>query len=772
MLTFITTEYFVSKPSRKPKKSAAPSREELIAFIKDRGGRVSKRDIARAFRLDSIGKAELKAALRELRNEGRLDQNRRRFNVAGHLASAVLAEITGRDTDGELIAEPAEWDEADHGAPPKIRLVFNRKGQAGPAPGVGDRVLLRIQELKEAEDGIGHEGRVIKLIEKAQVQVLGIYHPAPSGGGRVVPVSKKSLGRELAVAPDAENGAKDGDLVTVDVLKQRAFGLPQARVREKLGSMKSEHAISLIAVFAHGIPNVFSPSAIAEAEAAPPASLSGREDWRNLSLITIDPPDAKDHDDAVFAAPDPDPENKDGHVVTVAIADVANYVRPGSPLDRAAVERGNSVYFPDRVVPMLPERISNDLCSLRAGEDRPALAVRMKIGADGRKRGHTFHRVMIRSAAKLHYAQAQAALDGRPDDMTKPLMERVLRPLYDAYRSLAKARNAREPLALDIPERKLILKPDGTLDRVIIPERIETQRLIEEFMIMANVAAAETCEQYRVPLLYRVHDAPTLEKVTVLREFLQTLGISLPKASSLRPGDFNRILVRVKGKDTERLVHEVVLRSQAQAEYSAVNYGHFGLTLRRYAHFTSPIRRYADLIVHRALIRALKLGSDGLPDIEPEALAEIGARVSAAERRAMAAERETVDRLVAHFMADRVGATFRGRVSGVTRAGLFVKLDDTGADGFIPARTLGKDFFRYDEKHQAMIGERSRETHRLGDKVEVKLVEAIPVAGALRFELLSQGRYDVVKRREKFIPRKEQGKHGPKKHHRGKRRRR
>jgi ribonuclease R len=760
----------VSKPFKKPKKSAAPSGEELIAFIKDRGGRVSKRDIARAFRLDSVGKAELRAALRQLSNEGRLDHSRRRFNVTGHLPSAVLAEVTGRDSDGESIAEPAEWDEAEHGAPPKIRLVFNRKSHSGPAPGVGDRVLLRTQELKEAEDGIGHEGHVIKVLEKAQQQVLGIFHPSPSGGGRLVPVSKKSLGRELAIAPGAEGGAKEGDLVSVDLLKQRAYGLPQARVREKLGSMKSEHTISLIAIFAHGIPNIFAPSAIAEAQEARPASLEGREDWRKVPLITIDPPDAKDHDDAVFAEPDADPENKGGHLVTVAIADVAHYVTPSSPLDRSALDRGNSVYFPDRVVPMLPERISNDLCSLRPDEDRPALAVQMKIGADGRKRGHTFHRVMIRSAAKLNYAQAQAALDGRTDDTTKPLMEKVLRPLYDAYRALAKARDAREPLALDIPERKLILKPDKTLDRVIIPERIETQRLIEEFMIMANVTAAETCEQYRVPLLYRVHDAPTLEKITTLREFLQTLNINLPKASSLRPGDFNRILDRVKGKDVERLVHEVVLRSQAQAEYSAVNYGHFGLMLRRYAHFTSPIRRYADLIVHRALIRALKLGNDGLPDIEPQALAEIGARVSAAERRAMAAERETVDRLVAHFMADRVGAVFRGRISGVTRAGLFVKLDDTGADGFIPARTIGKDFFRYEEKHQAMVGERTRETHRLGDNVEVKLVEAIPVAGALRFELQSKGRFDIVKRREKFVPRKEQRRYGPKKHQRKKRR--
>jgi ribonuclease R len=395
---------------------------------------------------------------------------------------------------------------------------------------------------------------------------------------------------------------------------------------------------------------------------------------------------------------------------------------------------------------MLPEAISNDLCSLREKVDRPALAVRMVISHDGRKLKHSFHRIMMKSAAKLSYRQTQDALDGKPDDTTGPLLERVLDPLFKAYSALAKARDARQPLALDIPERKLVLKPDGTLDRVTTPERIETQKLIEEFMILANVAAAETCEQHRVQLLYRVHDAPALEKVAALREFLQTIGQSLSKSNVLRPGDFNRILERFKDKDSERLVHEVVLRSQAQAEYAAINYGHFGLQLKRYAHFTSPIRRYADLIVHRAIIRALGLGRDGLPDIAPEALAEIGAKISAAERRAMAAERETIDRLIAHFLADRVGATFRGRISGVTRAGLFVKLDETGADGFVPARTIGADFYRFDERHHALIGERTREAYRLGDRVEVKLVEAIPVAGALRFEILSEGRYDIGRR--------------------------
>jgi ribonuclease R len=486
---------------------------------------------------------------------------------------------------------------------------------------------------------------------------------------------------------------------------------------------------------------VFPPPALKEAEAAQPATAKGREDWRKIPLITIDPADAKDHDDAVHAEVDADPKNPGGHVLHVAIADVAHYVRPGSALDREARLRGNSVYFPDRVVPMLPERISNDLCSLRPNEDRAALAVRIVVGADGRKRSHTIHRVLIRSAAKLSYQQAQAAIDGWPDDTTGPLLAHVLEPLYAAYRTLKKARDERGPLDLDLPERKIVLTAHNTVDRVMTPERLDSHRLIEEFMILANVAAAETLERAKTPLIYRVHDEPDMERVNALREFLQTLDISLPKGGALRAEQFNRILARVKGHEAEKLVNEVVLRTQAQAEYAAENYGHFGLNLRRYAHFTSPIRRYADLVVHRGLIRAGKLGDGGLPDPEDaQSLGEIAATISATERRAMKAERETFDRLLAHFLADRIGATFEGRISGVTRAGLFVKLNDTGADGFIPARTVGTEYFRYQEDRHALVGSNSGETYRLGDSVSVKLVEAAPVAGALRFELLSEGR--------------------------------
>jgi ribonuclease R len=715
-----------------------PTKEEVLAFIGENPGKIGTREIARAFNLKNDRRVELKRMLREMADEGRIASRRKKLHHAGSLPNITLADINARDSDGELIATPTEWDEEAFGAVPTIRIASPRKARPHEVAGIGDRVLVRVEET--GDDAVRYSGRVIKIVDKAKARALGIFRALPSGGGRLVPVDKKQLGRELSIPQDATKGAQDGDLIAVSV-QSRGYGLPSAQVEERLGSLKSERAVSLIAIHAHQIPHVFPVAAEAEAHAAKPATVQGREDWRKLPLVTIDPVDAKDHDDAVHAAPDPDPGNPGGFILTVAIADVAHYVTPGLALDREALKRGNSVYFPDRVVPMLPERISNDLCSLRAGEDRAALAVRMIIGRDGRKKSHTFHRVLMKSAAKLNYQQAQAAISGRPDEITDPLLNEVLRPLYAAYEALKKARDARGPLDLDLPERKILLKHDGTVDRVATPERLESHRLIEEFMILANVAAAETLERAHVPLIYRVHDEPSLEKVEALRKFLETLHISLPKGGVLRPEQFNRILDRVKGQDVEKLVNEVVLRSQAQAEYASENYGHFGLNLRRYAHFTSPIRRYADLIVHRGLIRAQKFGDGGLPESQDNAaLAEISAQISAAERRAMKAERETNDRLIAHFLADRIGASFDGHISGVTRAGLFVKLDGTGADGFVPARTIGSEYFQYEEDQHAMVGKHSGETYRLGDRVTVKLIEAAPVAGALRFELVSEGR--------------------------------
>jgi len=738
---------FQTDVRRKPAE-AVPSREELVAFIagapapngERAPARVTRRDIARAFGVKGEAKAELKLLVRELQAEGAITRGREGLRARGRLPSIVVADISERDRDGELIARPTEW--SDEGPPPRILVRPSRaRRDTAPVPGVGQRVLMRV----EFDSGAGpnepaYSGRVVKILEAAKTRIFAVFRKGEDGPGRALPVEKRLSGREYLTPGDLAGQAKDGDLVAIEALREGRFGIPSARVVESFGSVKSERAVSLIALIAHHIPHVFSPAALAEAEAARPVPFAPpRENWRALSLVTIDPLDARDHDDAVHAEPDVDPANPGGFILTVAIADVAAYVRSGSALDREALERGNSVYFPDRVVPMLPERISNDLCSLRALEDRPALAVRIVLSADGRKRSHAFHRIMMRSAARFTYEQVQRAIDGAPDEATAPLLDGVLRPLYAAHAAIRIERKRRDPLDLDLPERKLLIDQRGRLTAVRWPQRLDAHRLVEEFMILANVAAAETLEAARSPLIYRAHDAPSVEKLNDLVDFLATIGVKLSKGERVRPSQFNGVLSRVRGQAVEALVNEVVLRAQAQAEYSHENYGHFGLNLRRYAHFTSPIRRYADLVVHRALIGALNLGEGGLRDTRSGELAQIAEHVSATERRAMAAERETADRLVAAHLVDRVGAVFKARIAGVTRAGLFLKLNETGADGFAPAASLGEEYYRFEETTRALVGTRSRKTFRLGDEVEARLIEAGPFSGALRFEILVGG---------------------------------
>ena len=743
-------------PKNTKTDTALPSKAEILAFMADEAALIAqgkgsvvksrKRELARAFNIKGSDRVALKRMLRELEEEGRIERGRSiprpRAVDQGAMPDMVVADIVTRDRDGDLIARPVEWDAAENGPAPLILVHVPKLHRPGGAvPGVGERALLRVEPTPNPEgDDPAYTGRVVKMIAKDRARLLGLVRANRDGGARVQAVDKKNASTEYFLPDEERHGADDGELVAIDLLgRQRVMGLQAVRVAERLGSLKGEKAVSTIAILTHGIPHVFRPETLAEAARVVAPGLEGREDWRALPLITIDPPDAKDHDDAVHATADEAPDNPGGMIVTVAIADVASLVAPRSEMDREAVDRGNSVYFPDRVVPMLPERVSTDLGSLRPHEERPALAVRLVLAADGHKKRHSFHRVTIRSAAKLSYAQAQAAIDGTVDDTTGPLLDPVLKPLWAAYRLAGQAREERSPLDLDLPERKLVLKLDGTVERVVVPQRLDAHRLIEEFMILANVAAAETLEEKRQVLVYRVHDEPSLTKLNALSEFLQTIGIKLAKGQVLRPAQFNGILQRVKGTDHEHLVNEVVLRSQAQAEYAVENYGHFGLNLRRYAHFTSPIRRYADLVVHRALIRALRLGDGGLPDMTPKELGETAARISAAERRAMAAERETIDRLIAGFLSESIGATFEARLSGVTKAGLFVRLADTGADGFVPAAHLGDEYFAFDEPGRAMVGTRSGTTYRLGDRVEVRLMEAAPVAGALRFEIVGGG---------------------------------
>ncbi len=718
------------KTKSTPRKDV-PSRQAVLDFLAGSDGKAGKREIARAFGISGANRIELKRMLRDMADEGLIQKRRKHLHRPGDLPSVTVLAIEAIDDEGEVIGVPAEWDDAG-GAPPRIVISADAKGARGHtrSPGIGDRVLARL--TPESEGG-GYTARVIKLLERPAKAALGIFR-ATDEGGRVTPVDRR--GAELQVPRGSAKGAADGELVSVEVSRPNCYGLASARVVERLGDVSSEKAISLIALEEHGVPHVFPPAALEAAEAARPADMAHREDWRHLPLVTIDPPDARDHDDAVYA--EPDPKTPGGFYVTVAIADVAYYVRPGSALDIEAEKRGNSVYFPGRVVPMLPERISNDLCSLREREERPALAVRMRFAPDGRKVGHSFHRIMMRSGAKLSYEQAQAAIDGAPDAKTVPLLEPILRPLWEAYALLARNRDRREPLAIDLPERKVLLRDDGSVDRIVVPPRLDAHRLIEEFMIQANVAAAETLEAKKSAIVYRIHDEPSWEKLEALREFLGSLDMSFPKAGNLRPSHFNRVLARVAEGPNALLVNEVILRSQSQAAYAIENIGHFGLNLRRYAHFTSPIRRYADLLVHRSLISALGLGAGGMRAQDDTRLERISAEISVAERRAMAAERDTVDRLIALWLAERVGAEFVGRIRGVTRAGLFVELEESGADGFVPISTIGADFYEYEETQHRLVGRSTGETFRLGDAVDVRLVEALPYAGSLRLELVRE----------------------------------
>ncbi|KAA0971194.1 ribonuclease R [Aureimonas fodinaquatilis] len=713
-------------------KPQAPelNREAILRFIAENPGRATKRDLAKAFGVKGGARIELKTLLAELQSEGVVEGGRKHYSAPGELPKIGVAEIRHRDDEGGLLAEPAGWDEEARGPRPRFRVIQT----SGNTAGIGDRILAHFDY--DNEDG--PTARTIRVLEKRGGSALGVFRSNNFGGGRIEPVERRQL--EYRVAPDETGGAKDGDLVEVEPHRVARAGLPSARVVEVIGSLGTERAISSIALHAHSIPYVFPQAVLDEAEKATAATMDHREDWRDVPLITIDPRDAKDHDDAVYAEPDSDVANPGGFIVTVAIADVSWYVRPGSKLDAEALLRGNSVYFPDRVVPMLPERISNDLCSLREGVDRPALAVRMVFGKDGSKRRHHFHRIMMRSHARLSYEQAQAAVDGAEGDVSADMVANVLRPLWEAYQALHTARLHRQPLDLDLPERKILLRPDGKVDRVVIPERLDAHRLIEEMMIQANVAAAETLEEKHQALIFRAHDAPSMARLEALRDFLRTLDMPLAKSGSLRPAHFNHILANVRDTEHESLVNEVVLRSQSQAVYAVENIGHFGLNLARYAHFTSPIRRYADLIVHRALVKALGLGEGGLSSDDEASMEGTADTISKAERRAMAAERDTVDRLIAHHLAEHVGDEFAGRITGVTKSGLFVQLPTFGADGFIPISSLGNDYYHYDEAGHMLVGQRSHLGFRLGDSVMVRLVEAVPLAGSIRFEMLSEPR--------------------------------
>ena len=705
-----------------------PSKEDILAWVSDNPSKASKRDIARAFGVRGPDRLDLKRLLKELEADGLLAKRRKTYRDPGRLPPVSVLQLDRVDSDGDLVAHPLEW--RGQGQAPTILVV---RGSGDPALAPGDRILARLDEVKSKSHA--YKARPIRRIGTSPSKILGIFRKSTSGG-RIVPIDK-GASREWHVPSGADGGAKDGELVEARQSGPRPrLGLPHARIVSCLGDPSRPRSVSLIAIHQHGLRDDFPDDVIAEADSARPVDPGTRADLTSLPFVTIDPANARDHDDAVWAEPDQAPDNAGGHVLWVAIADVAQYVRPGSALDLEARERGNSTYFPDRVVPMLPERLSGDLCSLLEGEPRPCIAARLVIDADGELVAHEFRRALMRSVASLSYEEAQVALDGRPDDRTEPLRETVLKPLHAAYSALRSARDRRQPLDLDLPEREIVLDDHGKVRSVAFKERLDVHRLIEEFMVLANVAAARTLIDGRMPLLFRVHEEPSREKMRALQETAKAAGLPFNAGTVLNARSLNRLLAAAAETDDGVLINLAVLRSMTQAYYSSENFSHFGLALKAYAHFTSPIRRYADLVVHRALIRAHGWGDDGLTDAETERLGVTAERISNAERRSMQAERDTSDRYLAAYLADRVGTELSGRISGVQRFGAFVELDGTGADGLIPVHGIGYEYFHFDRDAQTLTGDDTNTVISVGQRVLVRLAEAVPATGGILLDLL------------------------------------
>ncbi len=722
--------------ARRPTRSGElPTREQVLDWIKAEKGLVDKRDLAKAFGVRGPAKVQLKALLRDMANEGLIDGGTRgALTPAGSLPKVMVLRITGHD-GSHATAIPAQWTAAD--PPPVVRVV--ERGRRG-ALGEGDRILARIEEA-----GAGYRAHPMKKLEAAQDEELGIVTADKTPSGKPMFVLRPVDKRQRREWPIAEPGdAQAGDLVLARV---DARGR-SAKVLEVLGDPFAPKALSLIAIHKFGIRHHFPEEVEVEAALASQLSLDDprREDLTDLPIIAIDPVDARDHDDALWAEPDSDPSNPGGWRAIIAIADVSFYVRPGSALDGEARKRGNSVYFPDRVVPMLPHILSSGVCSLKAGEDRAAMVCHLRLDARGRVLDHRFTRAGVRLAANLAYERAQALIDGATPEGEEAALLAPLKALWGAWGALVKARDEREPLELDLPERQVRLDDAGRIVEVRVRERLDAHRLVEDFMIAANVAAAKALEAKQSPVMYRVHEPPSREKLVTLKEFLATYDQSFALGQVMTPAVFNRLIARFDEPEERARIMEQMLRTQTQAYYGSANAGHFGLALGSYAHFTSPIRRYADLLVHRALVSAYDLEAPPpsvanlkkttrLSKSEGAEFARIGELISAAERRAMEAERETIDRYVAAYLSEKVGEVLATRITGVQPFGFFAQVAGLGGDGLVPARTLGEEYFRYEVAAQALVGEESGLRFTIGQAIDLRLTHADPVSGALMFAL-------------------------------------
>jgi len=702
---------------KQTKKQTPPTMEEVLEYLKAQSTPVTKRDVARAFHIKGNDRIHLKKILKDLKEKNEIQggSGGRKIGLTDALPERVVVEITGMDSMGDLIARPLEWP-ADKPMP-QITITTDK---LIPPAGVGDVVQVSTKSIGNRL----YEGTTLRRMTAGENHMVGIYED-----GYVHSVDRRlSRDFELVRVPPSTK-LQNKDIVVADIPMVRDRN-PQATFIKKIGNFTESFAPTLIAIYQHSLPVAFTEAAEKQAQhlTVPPVDKE-HEDLRSIPFVTIDGADARDFDDAVWAE-----ETNEGFHVMVGIADVAWYVRPGSALDMDARLRGNSTYFPDRVLPMLPFELSNGVCSLNPNETRAAMVCEAWLNKQGKKIRHTFRRALIKSVRRLTYPEVQAALDGKT-----PIagLEQQIDTLNKVYRVLAKQRANRGVLELDVPERQVILDAKGKVKAIKVRESLDSMKLIEELMILANVSAAETLEGTDVPTMYRVHDRPSDEKRERLNAFLTSLHYKAV-GEEARPKDFNDILLKADGTKQDYAINEFVLRSQAQAQYSPDNIGHFGLALSHYAHFTSPIRRYADVLVHRALIKALKLGAGALTSEEADTFENIAEHISATERQSAAAEMDAVDRYTASFLAGHEGEAFTGRISSVTAFGLFVAIDEYGADGFIPFRLMTGDYYEYDDEAQRLVGRGSGKVFQMGDTIRVILIECQPETGSLLFKPLSQ----------------------------------
>ena len=709
-----------------PKTSGSlPTEKALVELINKSGKALGRRALARSFKLATSERRALGSMLETLAEAGKIRRGRnRRYMATDHLPSVSVLEVSGLDDDGDLILRPT--DQRFEKAPPQIRV--NTRGLKGPAPGIGDKVLARLEQKRG-----GYLAHIIKRLEQRPSNIIGIFRQHPDSG--IVEPADRRLKTNFMVNSRETGGAEDGELVECETAPGREHGLPLARVIAKFGDSSNPSSIVPALIAKHELPKTFPAPAIQQAKQAGAASMDGREDLREVPLVTIDDETAQDFDDAVWAERNDD---DDGWHLMVAIADVASYVHPDDALDKVAQERGNSVYFPTTVIPMLPEELSNGWCSLVPNEDRPCLTVDIWIDDKGQKSRHEFRRAMMRSAARLTYNQVQNLRNDIIEEDTPSVPANLITNLYGAFDVLNDARHARGVIDLDLPERKIRVEQDGTISGVDVRIRLDSHRLIEEFMILANVCAAETLEATKMPCMYRTHDDPAPDRVVALRKFLKTIGLDLGGGQAVRPRHFAHLLKKAMGRPDFMGIQDAILRCQSQAVYSSNNAGHFGLALRRYAHFTSPIRRYSDLLVHRALILGLNLGDGGLVNEDADDFPGIGGHISTTERRAMAAERDAFDRLATIYLSERVGAEFNARITGVERFGLFAELLDIGASGLIPVSTLEGGYYRFDEDRRGLFIDGSNTGYKLGQFLKVRLKEANIATGGLLIEPAEQ----------------------------------